>query len=204
MDKINLNIVLIAGYTTHGKSTFKDYLLGKNKVQENIINLVEDKKINHSLDYFHYYFSQPVKKEIAIMNKITLEQLNQDKEKYRNQMIESCIKHLSENEYYYVDYFINLVSFHIDFKKKLQKTNLDYIIDDWRLKCEYKRIFEVFSQDNRVNLNIITVRVVNQKAQIPDLTRIEEHDLDDVLTDNLVLTEDTSLEYVKSIFPQYI
>ena len=223
-----MNIVLIAGYTTHGKSTFKDYFQDKINLKDNnlsfkLINLVEDKKLLDKGFYKQYYFSKPVKEEIAKLNNITLTELQENKEKYRSQMIESCIKHLSEDEYYYVDFFIKEVQRslknileRIDRKIREKETNLcitdetieglrntNYIIDDWRFKREYNRIFEVFSKEDRVNLNIVTVRVVNQKAKIPDLTREEEHDLDDVLTDNLVLTEDTTLEYVKSIFPQY-
>jgi len=228
MDKINLNIVLIAGYTTHGKSTFKDYFKDNLKddfIKFKLINFLEDKKLIDNKLYKHYYFSKPVKEEITRLNNITLTELQENKEQYRSQMIESCIKHLEEDEYYYVDFFIKEVQNSLKLQLKLllhlinrqlkennhcitdetinNLRNTNYIIDDWRFKREYNRIFEVFSQDDRVNLNIITVRVVNQKAKIPDLTRQEEHDLDDVFTDNLVLTEDTTLEYVRSIFPQY-
>lgn len=106
-----------------------------------------------------------------------------DKELVRDKYIEYATKKRNKD----CDYWC---------KKLLLPNDKNIIITDFRYKNE-KEYF--LNKDH----NIVTIRVFRSEVTEPDINIESEHDLDDELTDFLLVTSEKDFELAISRFPQY-
>lgn len=199
--------LFIAGYATHGKSTFakiitngnlnnfkyKLYGVGSTRTSFDFDYDLDSGSSSHSdsvpnsVDSKHIIsFANILKDEICMMNNINRLELDQNKEKYRHLLIERAKTIRESNPNYFVDTLLNKFSL-------LKKC---YIIDDFRYINEFYRAIDL-------GWNFNTLRVHDFNKPIPASNRIEEHNLDDIITDYIVLMRDTTLDDFYKQFPQY-
>lgn len=184
-----MTTILLCGYRRSGKSTFRDILLKRSNLPYALYfrgNAVEYQKLKFSKGVYKYYsFSSILKQEVAKINNISIQELEEQKEKYRSQLVETAKNIRLDDKNFYVD---NLI--------KIMNKNENNIIDDFRYKNELRRLYEE-------RFNCITVRIINENAIIPNPGAREEHNLNDILTDYVVLTDKTQLSYLYTLYPQY-
>lgn len=193
--------LFIAGYATHGKSTFakiitngnlnnfkyKLYGVGLTRTSFDFDYDLDSGSVPNSVNNKHIIsFANILKDEICLMNNINRLELDKNKEKYRYLLIERAKTIRESNPNYFVDTLLNKFSL---FKKC-------YIIDDFRYTNEFYRAIDL-------GWNLNTVRVHDSNKPIPASNRIEEHNLDGIITDYIVLMRDTTLDDFYKQFPQY-
>lgn len=83
-------------------------------------------------------------------------------------------------------------------KRALDGARVDksIIITDFRNPNELEYV-------KKLNPNIITARIFRKSVEIPNKSITSEHYLDDILTDLVITDEQTTMEDVIKIFPQY-
>lgn len=73
--------------------------------------------------------------------------------------------------------------------------NSPLIISDWRFKAEYDYMKTVSS--------LRTLRIYRSKVEVPKASEVTEHELDDVITDVLVVTSREDYTKACKLFPGY-
>lgn len=187
-------ITLIAGYKRTGKDT-----LVKMFNQEQPFNWLVYSNGGDKFDpqpANRIGFADKLREEVDNILGINTENLDYDEFKetivkdgktYRDFLIEHAAVRRNEN----IDYWVSIA---FDWKSL---TNDNICITDWRYpnELEYLKQFD--------NLTVRTIRLYRSEVPIPPPEVISEHQLDDLLTDYLLVTSEDEFEKACSVFPQY-
>jgi hypothetical protein len=165
-------VILICGYKTTGKDSLFQKLIGNNTYNwfvykrnevPNLSELIKDKKLSR------YGFADELKKEVGIFS--------ENKEEVRHLYIQYANERRSED----INYFCRKV-----YIKMLDDSDNDiFIITDFRFYNELYYMCARFSK-------CYTIRIFRKEVEIPDINIESEHQLDDLLTDYLLINDDIS------------
>ena len=192
---------LVCGY----KRTGKDYLfkMFNNEIDFNWVvytkpnsdkefGINDDNRINKDNRINRVGFADALREEVNNLYDVRSdedydvlkEMVIKDGRTYRDLLIEHAAFRRNQN----IDYWISLAS------KDIISKN-DVMITDWRYPNEVDYLLNL-------DLKITTIRVFRSEVPIPPVEMISEHQLDDIVTDFLLVPEN---EFNKAceIFPQY-
>lgn len=207
-------VILTCGYRRTGKDTFFTKLIGD---KDNLFSwrvykhpTAIDKQIDLLLSYKRIAFADSLKEEAASKYKIPV--IIPDAEKdvkqfihYQTQKLVSsrdihiewgALRRLEDIDYWCKQGFKSYINNKsTDFNQKITE---GLVVTDWRFHNESEYAFRNFH-------NVYTIRLYRSDIIEPDITISSEHDLDNYLTDFLLLRDDIPNEYEKALekFPQY-
>jgi hypothetical protein len=215
INSINMTLIMVAGYRGSGKDTLYKQLSDKNfkpefnwKVYYNPNIDINKLKILYDLNNLQIIrisFADKLKEQVRknLINEKNIDETF-DTEKYKDSPI-SCSSSKNNDNMTFRDYCIELAakcrSNDIDHWCKLVYDNIienddkNIMITDWRYENEYI-FFEKLKQ-------IISMRVYRSSIMIPDKNILSEHNLDNFVTDYLLVTNEYEFKLAIKEFPQY-
>ncbi len=179
--------ILICGYRLHGKSTLAKFLseeINGDQLEYQVYsrkNMILQKVSNGQ----RLAFADILKDSVCAKLGITRQELELNKAIYRHYLVEEATRVKQISPSYYVDRLLEI--------RPLDKL---MIIEDLRHKIELERFVEE-------GLDFTIVRVFNSYAPIPPNDAYEEHDLDNLVTDHIVLCQGSTIMEFLEKFPQY-
>ena len=146
-------LIFVAGHKNHGKNFLTNLIMTKNWSKNNYkinfkSNMIENlfyNKILTSNNYYQYAFADKLKNEYCIQNNISIDNLEQHKEKYRNSLQQFSKNKLKFNIDYYTmnicDKIEELIQDQDDFSKII-------FITDFRKMREFEYINNKLKNEN--------------------------------------------------------
>lgn len=203
-----MKVILVCGYKTHGK----DYFFHNSRKED---YLILSKRKGDNLDHFfqgqnkkRIAFADCVKDELSVLG-IDVSEKNKEIRKYiyENNLyleasVKNCVPIFSAR-----DIFIK----HANDKKKDDinvwvKIGVEKMSDScYNVVTDWRFLHEIEYLKNIPELEIVTLKIFNLEKEIPNISINSEHDLDNFLTDFLLvpISQSNNIENVFNILPIY-
>ena len=200
-------MLLICGYRRTGKDVLFNNLIGKGEFKFRVYSNKSGLVVNP--DGKRFAFADKLKEEVVLKYNIPIDIIDKDVIQFDNKSFRDlCIEHANYTKTldpnYWCKYLTEITQVissetHTSLTEItcVISSNPNCIITDWRFICELDYVKNNFE-------NFSTVRVFRSSVSIPSIDVISEHELDTILTDFLVVSDD-DLEFDAAIkcFPQY-
>ena len=193
-----MNVILLCGYRRTGKDSLYQKLNNENNY---IWHVFQDPNKNiifpTKVEYIRSAFADALKLETSQIYGITHDEFDKD---VKNIIHYKTSELVSKRDIYIEWASVRRLEDPI-YWCKAAFTNLDYIdkwivVTDWRFTNE-----ENYVKEN--SKNVITCRLFRSDVIEPDVQIVSEHQLDNVLTDFLLLSSEKDFKNVIVKFPQY-
>ena len=189
-------ITLICGYKRTGKDTLVKMCNGDEEFKWVVYKNPNSDDIFHIRPTRRLAFAYKLRLEVSILLGIDesidydtfKEVIVKDGKTYRDFLIEHAALRRSED----IDYWVRKA---VDWDNLSSDDRIS--VTDWRYpnELDYIRQYE--------HLNVTTVRVYRSDVPVPSDEDISEHQLDNIITDFLLVTSDDEFEQACILFPQY-